>query len=248
MTTSDSRASGRMSATGDARWTEGLRPVTLARITGVLYLVIIVLGLFSELVVRGGAIVPGDPAATAGNILASEGLFRVGFAADVVVFLSDVAVAALLYALLRPVSEILALGAAFFRLVGTAVYSVNLLHQLAALLLVGGGATVTGLAPEQLQALALFFLELHGHGYDLGLVFFGVHCLALGYLLLRSEWFPGILGVLMALAGLGYLVGSFTLFLAPDYVDTVAPVYALPLVGEVSLCGWLIIRGVRTTD
>ena len=112
-----------------------LEPVqrTWARITGVLYLAIIVLGLFSELGVRGSVIVPGDPGATAGNILGSELLFRVGVVSDILVFLADVAVAVLLYLLLRPVSKLLSLTAAAFRLTGTAIYSVNLLNQVAAL-------------------------------------------------------------------------------------------------------------------
>lgn len=219
--------------------------ITQARVTGLLYLLIIACGLFSELYVRGGLIVPGDAAATAANIRAAEGLFRLGFASDLLVFLADVAVAVLLYVLLRPVSRPLALLAAALRLTGTAIYGANLLNHLAPLLLLGGGAPLQGFSGEQLQAMALLFLELHGHGYDLGLVFFGAHCLALGWLLWRAALFPSVLGVLMVLAGLGYLVGSLTLFLAPAHVDAVAPVYLAPLVGELALCLWLLVRGVR---
>ena len=96
-----------------------------------------------------------------------------------------------------------------------------------------------------LHRLALHALEVHRHGYDLGLVFFGVHCAMLGALLVRSTAFPSVLGVLMALAGAGYLIGSGTLFLAPPLAPSVAPVYALPLVGELAFAGWLLVRGVR---
>ena len=221
-------------------------PVVLARMTGVLYLVIIALGLFSELVVRGGVVVPGDAAATAENIAASEGLFRVGFTADLVVFLCDVAVAAFLYVLLRPAGRTLSMTAMAFRLTGTAVYGANLLNHFTALRILSGADYLQAFEPAQLRALSLFFLDTHGHGYDLGLVFFGVHCLLLGYLFYRSERFPGVLGVLMTLAGLGYLIGSFTLFLSPAHASVVAIVYVAPLVGELSLCGWLLVRGVRT--
>lgn len=221
-------------------------PVVRARLTGVLYLVIIALGLFSELVVRSGVVVPGDAAATAENIIASEGLFRVGFAADLVVFICDVAVAALLYTLLRPAGRTLSLSAAAFRLTGTAVYGANLLNQFSALRILESGEYRSVFDSGQLAAIAQFFMDTHGHGYDLGLVFFGVHCLLLGWLFYRSERFPRVLGVLMALAGLAYLVGSFTLFLSPDHADAVAPVYIASLVGELSLCGWLLVRGVRT--
>jgi hypothetical protein len=218
-----------------------------ARITGVLYLIIIVLGLFSELFVRGGTIVAGDPAATATSIAGSQFLFRVGIASDIVVFLADVGVAALLYVLLQPVSQAISLIAAAFRLTGTAVYSANLLNQFAALFLATGEGSVETLSPGHAEALAMFFMELQGHGYDLGLVFFGVHCLGLGYLLARSNLFPGALGVLMGLAGLGYLVGSFTLFLFPGLHAAITPVYIAPLIGEVAFCLWLILKGVRTT-
>jgi hypothetical protein len=220
-------------------------PVTRARVTGVLYLVIILCGLFSELYVRAGLIVHGDAEATAGNIMASEWLCRLGFASDLVVFLSDVAVAVLLYMLLRPVSRTLALMAMAFRLVGTAIYGVNLLNYLAALLVLGGAEYLAAFEPGQLHALALWLLDVHRHGYDLGLVFFALHCLLLGWLLFRSDCFPGVLGVLMVLASLGYLTGSLTLFLFPDYEAAVAPVYAAPLVGELALCLWLMVRGVR---
>jgi len=220
--------------------------VRLARLTGVLYLVIIVLGLFSEVGVRSRLVVRGDATATAENILASEFLFRLGFLSDVIVFLCDVAVAALFYVLLAPAGRVLSLVAAAFRLTGTALYGTNLLHMFAALLLLGGTASVSALDPEQRQALALLFLDIHRHGYDLGLLFFGVHCVVLGVLLYRSVSFPGILGVLMVLAAVAYLVGGFTLFLFPTATATVAPLYGLALVGEVSLCLWLLIKGVRT--
>ena len=220
-------------------------PVALARTTGALYLVIIVLGLLSEVAVRSSLIVRGDPATTAANITAAEGLFRLGFAGDVIVFLCDVAVAALLYVLLRPVSRTLAVMTTGFRLVGTAIYGVNLLNQLGALLALTGSEAMAGFSVAQQQALALLLLDIHRHGYDLGLVFFALHCLTLGWLLWRSAGFPGVLGGLMGLAGVGYLIGSFTLFLAPAHVDAVQMVYVAPLVGELAFCLWLLIKGIR---
>jgi hypothetical protein len=225
--------------------TPGAGVKATARFTGLLYLIIIVLGLFSEVVVRGGIIVPGDAAATAANVAGSEFLFRIGFVSDVVVFLCDVAVAVLLYVLLRPAGDTASLVAAGFRITGTAIYGVNLLNQMAAILLLGGADYLSVLDPGQLEALALFFLQLHGYGYDLGLVFFGLHCLVVGYLLVRSESFPDVLGILMALAGLGYLVGSFTLFLFPAYASAVLPVYIAPLIGELAFCAWLLARGAE---
>ena len=167
---------------------------TYARVAGILYLIIIVCALFSEVIVRSGMVVPGDAIATASNISRSEFLFRVGLVSDLIAFLSDVVVAVLLYILLRPVSQVLSLTAAGFRLTGTAIYGVNLLNHLAPLLLLGGSGFLGVFDRGQVEGLALFFLELHGHGYDLGLVFFGGHCLAIGYLLYKSDFVPKILG------------------------------------------------------
>ncbi|MEZ4388928.1 MAG: DUF4386 domain-containing protein [Candidatus Krumholzibacteriia bacterium] len=229
--------------TRPAPWTQPLR---LARLAGALYLVIIACGIFGEVAVRGSLIVRGDAGATVANILAAEGLFRLGFTGDLVVFLCDVAVTILLYVLLRPVDRTLALMSAGFQLVGTAIYGVNLLNYFAALLIADGG--LAALPPPQQHALALLFLDIHKHGYDLGLVFFGVHCLLLGVLLYRAAYFPRLLGILLVLAGLGYLVGSGTLFLFPAAVGAVAPVYAAPLVGELALCFWLLIKGLRLRE
>jgi len=224
---------------------EGQSAKVYARTAGVLYLVIIACALFSEVAVRSGLVVPGDAMATAGNISRSELLFRIGFVSDVVAFVSDVVVAVLLYVLLRPVSRVLSLTAAGFRLTGTAIYGVNLLNHLAPLLLLGRSSYLGAFEPGQAEALALFFLELHGNGYDLGLIFFGFHCLAVGYLLYKSDFFPKVLGVLMVLAGAAYLLGSGTLFLFPDRADAVAFVYAAPLIGALALGLWLVGRGIR---
>jgi hypothetical protein len=198
--------------------------------------------------VRSKLIVSGDAAATANNILASESLFRIGFASDLVIFLCDIAVAVLLYVLLRHVSKTGSFISAGFRLTGTAIYGVNLLNYFAALLLLSGSEYLGSFSSGQLNSLALMFLNIHKHGYDLGLIFFGLHCLFLGYLLYESECFPRILGILMYLAGMGYVVGSFTLFLFPRFTAAIAPIYIAPVIGELSLCLWLLIKGVRSKE
>ena len=221
-------------------------PLLCARLAGVLYLVIIVFGISSEVFIRSSLIVSGDAAATAGNILASPKLFRAGFAADALMLLSDVAIAVLFYQLLKPVSRTLAMTAAAFRLMQAAILGVNLLNYYAPMLLLGDGGRVSAFEPAQLQALALLFLELHRHGYDLGLIFFGLSNLVLGYLVVKSEYFPAVLGYGLQAAGVVYLAGSFTLFLAPEHVSLVEPAYAVPLLAELSFCLWLLIKGVRT--
>ena len=222
-----------------------ISPLLYARLAGVLYLTIIVFGLFTEIYVRSGLIAPGDPAATANNIVASQGLFRLGFFTDSIMLLSDVALAVLLYVLLKPVSMVLSLMAMCFRLVQTAVLALNLLHYYAAALILGGVGYSMPLGPTVRDALALFFLDLHAHGYDLGLLLFGLNCLVLGYLVFKSHFLPKVLGVLMMGAGLAYLIGSYTRFLFPEYIGVITPIYALAVIAEVSICLWLLIKGVN---
>jgi hypothetical protein len=222
-------------------------PLFYARVAGILYLAIIVCGIFGEVGVRSSLVVPGDATATATNILASETLYRIGFAADSIMLLSDVAIAILFYVLLKPVSKTLALTAAAFRLTQAAVLGFNLLNYYAALLLLKGDSYVTAFNSDQLNALALLFLDLHSHGYDLGLIFFGLSSLILGYLVVKSEYFPGILGYGLIAAALVYLAGSFVLFLAPEYASYIEPVYIVPLIAELSFCFWLLIKGVRNS-
>jgi hypothetical protein len=220
-------------------------PLVYARLVGWLYLVIIACGLFSELFVRSSLVVPGDSAATAGNIMASEGLFRIGFAADSIMLLSDVALAVLLYVLLKPVSPTLSLMAAAFRLTQAAVLGVNLLNQYTALLVLNGSEYGVAFEADQLNALAMLFLDVQSHGYDLGLLFFGLSTLILGYLVVRSAFLPRLLGFGLAAAGVVYLGGSYVRFLAPDYVSLVSPAYIIPILAEVSFCVWLLWKGAK---
>jgi hypothetical protein len=220
-------------------------PARYARIAGFLYLLIIVFGVFGELVIRSRLIVTGDAAATAVNILASESLFRFGFAADSIMLLSDVAIAVLFYVLLKPVSKTLALTAAAFRLTQAAVLGFNLLNYYAALLLLGGPEYAAAFDSGQLHSLAMLFLEMHAHGYDLGLLFFGLSSLILGYLVVKSGYFPRVLGYGLIAAAVVYLVGSSTRFLLPAYSSKLTPLYAIPLIAELAFCLWLLVRGVR---
>jgi hypothetical protein len=220
-------------------------PQVYARAAGVLYLVIIVFGIGAEVLVRGSLIVPGDAAATATNVAGSPGLFRLGFLGDSIAFVCDVALAVLLYVLLEPVGKTLALIAAAFRLTQTAVIALNLISYYSALLILDGAGYAAAFDPAQLNALAALALDKHAHGYDLGLIFFGASCVVLGALIVRSGYLPKWLGALVALAGIVYLAGSYALFLAPDLAAAIQPAYAIPLVSEVALCLWLLIRGVN---
>ncbi len=217
-----------------------------ARLAGALYLTIVALGIFAEVAVRSSLIVDGDAAATAANIRDSEWLFRAGFAADLVVFLCDVALAVVLFLLFRPVSRTLSLLAAAFRLTQTAVIGLNLLAMFAALVVLEEANYLAAFGAGETEALAALSLDIHAYGYTLGLTFFAVSTLIIGYLAIRSGVVPKALSVLLCLAGAGYLADSFAFFLVPGYDGSISPILLAPaIVGELWFALWLLLRGRR---
>jgi Domain of unknown function (DUF4386) len=218
--------------------------MTVARVAGVLYLVVFVCGIFSEVVVRSSLIESDDAAATAENILGSEWLFRIGFVSDLVVFLADAALAVLFYVLLRPVNRTLALTAAAFRLAQTAILGLNLLNHYMALQVLRADA-YAGLSGSERDALAYSYLDAHSYGYLIGLAFFGVNLAILGYLVYRAPYFPRFLGVLLGLAAIGYLVDTLMFVLVPDYGGALSPVVLAPaVIAELAMIVWLLVKGV----
>jgi hypothetical protein len=221
-------------------------PRQLARIAGGLYLMNIVGGAFAIGYVSAVLVVPGDAAATAHNIQAHELLYRVGLAAHLLPDVANVALAVIFYDLFKVVNRRLALLVVFFTLVGTAIESANLLNQFAPLILLGGGRYSSALTAEQVQALAYMPIDLQAISYDINEVFFGFYALTIGYLVFRSTFLPRAVGVLLAIDGLAYLVYSFADFLAPQFAAHLVPWIQLPiLLGEGSLCLWLLVVGVN---
>jgi hypothetical protein len=224
-------------------------PKRQARLAGVLYLAIIGLGLFGEMVVRGSLVVPGDAAATLGNIAAAPGLWRAGIVGDLLMQVCDVPVIVIFYLLLRPVHRGLALFATLINLVQTAVLVANKLTLMLPLFLADGAGYLGAFSMAQRAALSQLAIRAHGHGFAIGLIFFGFACLAHGWLIHRSGLLPRVLGVLLAVAGVSYLLNSGALLLAPKLADALFPWVLLPaFVGELSLALWLTFRGVRATD
>lgn len=220
-------------------------PRLKARIAGVLYVMIIVLAVFAPFAVAPSGLMRGDVVATAGKILASKSLYSLGGAAELIVNACDIGVALIFYELLKPVSRELSLFAVFFRLVFAAIASANVLNHFAPLLLMSDADYLTAFNPDQLRALAVTFIRLHTIGFDIALVFFGFHCVVVGYLFFRSTFFPRILGALLAIAGFGYLINSFASFVSPAFAAHLFH-YTLVLgVGEILLPPWLLVIGVN---
>jgi hypothetical protein len=143
------------------------------------------------------------------------------------------------------VSKDLSLLAAFFNLVQTAILGANKLNLVTVLLLLKG-ADYKVFEAHRLQALASLSLALHEYGFGIGLIFFGVRCLVVGYLISRSGYFPKSLGVLQAIAGLCYLINSFALLLAPALANKMFPAILFPaFIGELAMGVWLLVKGVN---
>jgi hypothetical protein len=219
---------------------------TLARTAGALYLVLALVGPFSLMFVPGALVVPGDAAATAGNIGASEGLFRLGLVGEAAIFSVEVVLVVLLYVLLKAVSETLSLVAALSRLAMAVLQGVNVLLGFAMLGLLSGAGYLEVFEAEQLHASALLLLELRTAGVFVWEVFFGLHLLVLGYLFVRSGYIPRFLGVMVVAASFGYLIHGLGSFVLPGQQALLGGiVLVLAVVPEVSLTLWLLLRGVE---
>lgn len=217
-----------------------------ARWAGVLYLIIIVIGLFGEAGIRNTLVVPGDSVATAHNILAAEFLWRVGVAGQYLLLLCAVGLTLAWYVLLRPVSRYLALLVVFFALISLAVESVGALHLQAVLTPLSGAAYLHTADPQRAYAAAYLSVVAHAGAFGLALVFFGVECLIAGYLIRRSGFFPAAIGWLMQVAGLCYLVNSFAMVLFPPLHAKLFPAILVPsFIGECAFCLWLLVKGVH---
>ncbi|MEC5199194.1 phosphoglycerol transferase MdoB-like AlkP superfamily enzyme [Arthrobacter sp. PL16] len=174
----------------------------------------------------------GDPSRTAVDVAASETLFRSGIASLIIVVILDVIVAAALFEVFASVNRAVSMTAAWFRLAYSAVFLVAIVQLLEVPVLLGKG--------EQM----LLAVESFNRMWDIGLVLFAVHLLLVGYLAFRSGFMAKIFGILLGIAGLGYLADGFGAVLAPDLTIGVA---RFVFIGEVALIFWLLIKGRRTT-
>ena len=221
-------------------------PQVYARVGGMAYLFIIIAGMFGEAYVRGTMVVSGDAAATAGNIMNSPLLWRLGIAGDLLMHVCDVIVVWAVYLLLRPVNKNLALLAMLFNMIQTAVLVLNKLNLMMPLFLMGNADYLKSFDQQQLHSLAYLAIKEHGYGFGIGLIYFGFSIIIVGYLLFRSGYFPKALGVMMAIAGVCYLFNSFAMIIAPSFADLIYPIVLIPgFIGELSFCLWLIVKGVN---
>jgi hypothetical protein len=185
----------------------------------------------------------GDAAATASNIAASETMFRLGIACNLISQILFMWVALALYDLLKGVNRRHASLMLGLILVSLPIALLNELNSIAALILVRGADFLSLFDKPQRDALAMLFLNLHGQGFGIAEIFWGLWLFPLGLLVYRSGFFPRILGVLLIVNCFTYLVNSFTFLLLPRYVDIVSR-WTKPLGrGEMLFMFWILIIG-----
>lgn len=217
---------------------------SVARLTGALYLGTIAFGLFAEVETRESLIVGSDAAATARAILANEALFRAGLAADLAMLACYVGVTTLFLDMFRPVHAGVSRMAAAFSLIGISVLAADTLMLLVPLRLLTASPYLAALGSSQRYEASLLALKVHGDGYDVSLVFFGIYCLMLGWLVWRSAFLPKAIGALMVLAGVCYILNSISNLAVPAFARMLSSHLMDPtLIGEAALALWLLVFG-----
>jgi hypothetical protein len=216
-------------------------PNKLARMTGILYFLVFLTGVASEIMVHNFVIVPGDITTTVNHITAYESIFRLGFVISLTRFAVFIFMVLALYKLLRPVNKDWSLVMVAFALVSISIGMVSLLFQYAAPLLLSSNGYSTLFTTDQWHAQVLFFINMQMLG-DKASQILAVWLLPLGYLIYKSGFFPKIFGVLMVIAGWGYVTDFLVFFLLPNLNWQVA---GFAFLGELPFPLWLLMKGVN---
>jgi len=225
-----------------------ITPKSFGRTAGALYLAIAVFGVFSIGYVPSVIIQTHDAGATAQNILAYKALYNMGLFGDVVVLLLEVILTAMLYVMFKPVSATLALVAAWSRIAMTMVMGVNLLFNILPVFLLSGADSLSGIPPQSLQSGVMILLRAHDYGIYIWQLFFALHLLAVGYMIVHSNLFPHVLGRLMAVGSFGYSLQALQKIMHIESTVLSVAVFALLVlvtVGELAFAFWLLIKGAR---
>lgn len=215
-----------------------------ARMAGFFYLMYFVAQITSD-VWRDSFIVLGDAAATASNIMAHEGLFTITAVGDLVTAALFFLAAWALYVLLKPVNRNLALLFMLLNLAGVAVHSTSGLNLFAALLLMNGPDYLNVFQPDQLQALAMFFLDLQHKGFLMAQLFYGAWLFPLGYTVYKSGFLPRVLGIVLMIHCFTWTSTFFQVFLFPGFEVLHYVSWPLGFIAEGGLTLWLLIMGAK---
>ncbi len=222
-------------------------PQRLARIAGVLYLLVGIFGGFAQGFVYPKIYVAGDAATTAGNVLANAGLVRSGIVADLIQATVWVFVAMTLYWLLKQVNQSMASAMVVLAAIGASITCLNVAFEFEAVQIVTGTVNLAAFGTVGSNALVLLLVDAHHYGLLTAQIFFGLWLAPMGYLAYKSGWFPKALGVVLVAACLSYLVDVLAAFLVPNFGREIHPLTSIvPAIAEVWMVGYLLVIGVKT--
>ncbi len=217
---------------------------TTARRAGALYFLFLIVGLV-DMYGFSRFIVPGDATATARNIIAAELTYRIGILTDFVTLLLFIFLVVSLYKLLKGVDKWHAMLMVLLVSVGVTIGLANLLNKIAPLILLSGAGYLSVFTKPQLDALALGFLSLNSNGNTVDTAFWGLWLFPFGILVVKSGFFPRVLGILLMVAGFGNLTSSVTSIVLPAYEHVVSQAMMPLLFAEFPIIFWLLIKGAK---
>ncbi len=219
----------------------------VARLAGLVYLVVVVTGIFSLAYVPSRLIVWGDALLTFNNIVNSESLFRFGILSALVCYVFFLFLPLVLYRVLKSVNEAYAKIMVILAVVSVPISFINIQNKLAILSLISNEKYLDVFTNEQLQSQVMFYLNQYDNGILIVQIFWGLWLLPFGYLVYKSQFLPKTLGIFLMVGCFGYLINTFGHLVVPGYSDlSIASFVSLPAsIGEIGVCLWLLIMGVN---
>lgn len=218
-----------------------------ARLAGLIYLIVVVTGIFSLAYVPSKLIVWGDAAKTFQQIAESQILFRTSLISSVICYVSFLLLPFVLYLLLRPVNEIAAKLMIILSVVSVPISMLNLQNRYAVLTLINGAEHTKALDPSQIHSQLMLLLENYDSGILILHIFWGLWLFPFGYLVYRSGFLPRILGILLMIGCVGYIVNFVGNTMFENFSGSlISNIASKPAAfGEIGTCVWLLFRGLN---
>lgn len=219
-----------------------------AFVAGISILIMTIAAVFATDITIGNLVDQGDAATTFNNIKSNELVFRAGIFSWLIILICDVLVAWGLYIFLKPVNKSVSLIMAWFRLIYIAILGTAILNYIEILTLISNDSSISGFSIQQVQLLVMQSVNGFQDMWSLGLVVFGIHIYFLGYLIIKSNYIPKLLGIILVIAFVGYVLTNVLDLFLPGYeqLKTIIEwIFIIPILSEVYLGLWLLVKGVK---
>lgn len=218
-----------------------------ARFAGLLYLLLIIGGIFSLVYIPSQIIARESASKTLENIIQYEFLFRIGMVIGIVTFLIHIILPLVLHKLLYKVNKFHANLMVIFSMISVTIFFVNILNKFSVLTLINKAEYLENYSKTELQTKVMFYIDSYNNGLQISQIFWGLWLFPMGYLVYKSSYLPKLIGILLMTGCFGYLTTFFGSFLFSNFNDTIISDiagYLAPL-GELAICLWLLIMGTN---